>query len=208
MQFAQDTWMEERSSWRAVIQLNLVRSINSIVDLLSAELSANNTPTSSPHARPSTADVHHANGRALQFTEHHRLLRLRLTPLKNVQVDLERRLGAVSEEVKPGPITEAFTEALPLPPRVPEAYVQSRDGWRSALAKIRSGRRSDDESVRVAENRARRDAENAEVIAGCLDDMRALWEDPVVRDLLRREGMTMEAAPGLCMLALPYAHPS
>ncbi|KAI0027725.1 G-alpha-domain-containing protein [Vararia minispora EC-137] len=199
MQFAQDTWTEERSSWRAVIQLNLVRSINYILDLLSNELSQQ-SPTQSPTPRPSTADVHRSrtNGSSLpplRFTEQHRLIRLRLTPLKNVQNDLEHRLGAVSQEAKPGPQTEAFTEALPLPPRSSEAYVQSRDGWRSALAKIRN-RRADDESAKAADARARKDAELAEVIAGCAEDMRALWEDPVVREMLKREGVHMEHSPG------------
>jgi guanine nucleotide-binding protein alpha-1 subunit len=205
LQFAKETWLEERNAWKAVIQLNLVRSINSIVELLSNELAQRpSSPTSSQSGRPGTADKYglHSNGASspplFDFTEQHRVLRLRLAPLKNVQTDLERRIGAVSEEVKPGPVSEAFTEALPLPPQltVREAYVQSRDGWRSALAKMRP-RQSHEESTRLSEQRARLDAEVTEVMAGCAEDMKTLWEDRVVRDLLKRKKIRMEDAPGL-----------
>jgi len=208
MQFARDTWLEERSSWRAVIRLNLVRSINHILDLLANELALRQSPSQSPGRLATTSAATPYQGRSNgdhsqpKFNEHHRVLRLRLTPLKNVERDLERRLGAISQEVSPGPQSEAFTEALPLPPRSSEAYVQSRDGWRSALAKIRP-RRPDDENSRAAETRARKDAELAEVISGCAEDMRALWEDPAVRELLKREDVRMEHSPGLCVHCLP-----
>ncbi|KAF7798126.1 hypothetical protein EIP86_009341 [Pleurotus ostreatoroseus] len=44
---APEAWLAERASWRIVIQLNLVRAVNTILDIVSAELSE---PASDPHA--------------------------------------------------------------------------------------------------------------------------------------------------------------
>ncbi|KAJ8469127.1 hypothetical protein ONZ51_g9200 [Trametes cubensis] len=43
--YCQDQWEAERASWRMVIQLNLVRGINSILDLLAEEMAGGPTPT-------------------------------------------------------------------------------------------------------------------------------------------------------------------
>jgi hypothetical protein len=84
MQYARETWLEERSSWRAIIQLNLIRSIVTLLDFLGDALSG---PTfDSPSAL------------GMLLTEKHRLLRLRLAPLRGVQQDLQRRLGAAAVE--------------------------------------------------------------------------------------------------------------
>ena len=39
--------------------------------------------------------------------------------------------------------------------------------------------------------------EVAEVLAGLGEDMKAVWEDGVVREMLRRRKVRMEEAPGL-----------
>lgn len=44
---APDLWLAERTSWRIVIQLNLVRAVNTILDIVSAELA---DPLSDPRA--------------------------------------------------------------------------------------------------------------------------------------------------------------
>ncbi|KAI0312036.1 G-alpha-domain-containing protein [Amylostereum chailletii] len=199
MKYAADAWQEERLSWRAVIQLNLIRSITLIVDLLNDAI-ATSTPSgsgpSSPISSPRIVPVDlPARGPAhgLEFTEHHRILRLRLTPLKNVQKDLERRLGSASEEVTSN-TSEAFTEALPIVPQ--EFYVRSRDGWRSALERFKPRHSIEVEDNRAAEARSRKDAEVSEVIAGCAEDMQTLWDDPLVKELLKRKKLRMEEAPG------------
>ena len=35
------------------------------------------------------------------------------------------------------------------------------------------------------------------------EDMKAIWEDPTVRDMLIRKGIRMETTPGLCVHPLP-----
>ena len=188
MQYARETWLEERSSWRAIIQLNLIRSIVTLLDFLGDALSG---PTSdSPSAL------------GMLLTEKHRLLRLRLAPLRGVQQDLQRRLGAgaVEETYNPGP-----GGVLPRPS---EFAVRSHDGWRSALERFRARPQEAQESARAAEARMRKAAEVTGVVVGCAEDMKALWEDHTVREMLRRRKFRMEEEPGLCVLPSPPSPPS
>ena len=177
MQYARETWHEERSSWRAIIQLNLIRSIVNLLDLLGDSL------TGSALDSPS-----------VPLTEKHRLLRLRLVPLRGVQQDLQRRLGAASveESYNPGP-----GGVLPRPS---EFAVRSHDGWRSALERFRARPQEAQESARAADARMRKAAEVTEVVVGCAEDMKALWEDNAVQEMLRRKRVRMEEEPGLCVL--------
>ncbi|KAH9993429.1 guanine nucleotide binding protein, alpha subunit [Russula vinacea] len=174
LQYARETWLEERSSWRAIIQLNLIRSIVTLLDLISEAL-ANTSPfdTSPP-----------------PLTERHRLLRLRLAPLRGVQQDLQRRLGAaaVEESSDPGP-----GGVLPRPS---EFAIRSRDGWRSALERFRTRPQDAQENARAADARVRKAAEVTGVVVGCAEDMKALWEDSAVQEMLRRKKIRMEEEPG------------
>ncbi|EEB99581.1 hypothetical protein MPER_00716, partial [Moniliophthora perniciosa FA553] len=40
------------------------------------------------------------------------------------------------------------------------------------------------------------DDEISEVIAGCRDDMKAIWEDSTIREMLNRSKSRMEDSPG------------
>ncbi|KAH9017575.1 guanine nucleotide binding protein, alpha subunit [Lactarius hengduanensis] len=176
MQYARETWLEERSSWRAIIQLNLIRSIVTVLDLLGDALVG--PALDSPSAL------------SMPLTEKHRLLRLRLAPLRGVQQDLQRRLGAaaIEESYNPGP-----GGVLPRPS---EFAVRSHDGWRSALERFRARPQEAQESARAADARVRKAAEVTEVVVGCAEDMKALWEDHAVREMLRRKKIRMEEEPG------------
>ncbi|KAH9957824.1 guanine nucleotide binding protein, alpha subunit [Russula dissimulans] len=173
LQYARETWLEERSSWRAIIQLNLIRSIVAVLNLVGDALTNPSFETS-----------------PFPLTEKHRLLHLRLTPLRGVQQDLQRRLGAAAVEETSSP---GYNSALP---RLSEFAVRSRDGWRSALELFRTRPQDLQETARAADARARKAAEVTEVVVGCAEDMKALWEDNVVRDMLRRKKIRMEEEPG------------
>ena len=115
--FAPKAWKAERESWRAVVQLNLIRSINNILDILSQEMAkAPNatSPVTSPFVRPatSTSSGHGHNGAIessptsdspisppIQFSHTHALLKLRLAPLRRVEADLKQLIGAASDEI-------------------------------------------------------------------------------------------------------------
>ena len=62
-----------------------------------------------------------------------------------------------------------------------------RDGHGRHASEGKGGRRSKEVQMR----------ETADILAGCAEDMQAVWEDPLVRQLLVHKGVRMEATPGL-----------
>ena len=110
-----------------VIQLNLVRNINTILDILSEEMAGGSgaAPGAAPPAGDSDAsddDEPPPLARSFSpapgtFSGKHRLLKLRLAPLRTVQHDLELRIGIqagsdVSDHIVPAsppgsPVEEA-----------------------------------------------------------------------------------------------------
>ncbi|KAI5119021.1 hypothetical protein M0805_001880 [Coniferiporia weirii] len=193
--YARKAWQEERASWRAVIQLNLLRSVNLILDLLQHEMTGANAylddddddEENTPQPQPPR----------LAFTEAHKLLKLRLTPLRRVQADLERRLGSGAEEPIPVP-PGVSTSAAPFDGfsgRPQEFYVRSSTGWKSALDKLRNSSGSREEAL-GRERREREAEESTAIIAGCREDMYALWTDSVVRQMLDRRKQRLEDSAG------------
>ncbi|KAF7297279.1 hypothetical protein MIND_00961100 [Mycena indigotica] len=238
MLYCRRQWAEERTSWRCVILLNLVRNVNEILDLLGREMLAAQTaglpPASSSHPNVKPLGISTSNADSpdssplssdeegeviaevrrtsiglgprnsqspqLRFKDTHRLLRLRLAPLRRVQADLETRLGAAATEL----YTTNTTSAAPFDPSTSgpkergknhtEFSINSRNGWKTALEKFRAIRRSGEENVR----RGVRDLEDEvlSVLAGCRDDIRALWEDRVVREMMARRKARIEDSAG------------
>lgn len=194
MTYARKAWQEEHSAWRSVIQLNLCRTVNFILDILTEEMAFEgalstpspgdlvaNTPVPSagPSAAPDTLQApeievveREGNGAAakspellaspvaspnslstprtphsgdahgspallpkLLFGEKHKLLKLKLGPLRRVQRDLEVRLGAGAEEPSPALAGAAMTDAAP--------FGMSAEGSGPAGAGRGGGSRSD-----------------------------------------------------------------
>lgn len=128
--YDQAQWLREKASWRAVIQLNLIRSIGIILDALQAEstdepispsilsrysnddteydditgsrkpLPRSSTPTSEFVLRPRSSRNIYEGQNRIPVTDKHENLRLRLAPLNSVEADLKRVLGVGTEEVR------------------------------------------------------------------------------------------------------------
>ncbi|KAH9930402.1 G-alpha-domain-containing protein [Epithele typhae] len=214
--FAPKAWHAERTSWRAVIQLNLVRSINQIIDLLSQNMTKSPTgptsPSATPFSRPPNDIVpdpsFSPDGPPLHFTPNHSLLKLRLAPLRQVEADLKMLIGAATDELDdiPGsPLGQAndTLAAAPFDPaasgtarrRPAEYYVRANAAWRDVL-KSASGRRGEESGTERTGLPTERLESAKEIIASCAEDMLALWADCAVRELLRRRRIKMELAPG------------
>jgi guanine nucleotide-binding protein alpha-1 subunit len=225
--------MEERASWRAVVQLNLVRNVTTILAVISAELdrqAASSSPASPSRGLvplPIVDDDSDAGLPSIELSEKHKLLRLRLAPLKGLQRELEEKLGASSiESPYHGPIRDVYDDddphtaaaALVLRPgavvdegvtskayaaKMPQNdfFVRGTNGWKSALDKIGRTKKG---SVSQSASEKERD-EATELLVTCRDDMKALWTDQTVRDLLKRREVRMDDAPGLYVVSF-YAH--
>lgn len=146
----------------------------------------------------------------LKFTEKHRLLKTRLAPLAIVQHSLETDLGSATLDPNPISTTGAapFDEPIHSSRRpLQEFSINSSNGWKTALEKFRTLRSApvartdsiinDSSSVAVTSQKVK-DTEDdiAEIIASCRDDIKSLWEDDIVREMLVRRKVRLEDGPG------------
>lgn len=192
--YSRKAWAEELVSWRIVIQWNLLRNVHTILDILATEMSeasAGAAPSYAPQQQETSDDDSIAptpnkrtNREPLHFTEKHKLLKLQLVPLRAVQRDLEERLGASTQEEDETTVHRK--------PRSHEAFVRSNSGWKSTFL---PGRQSSD-SHSSRRNREEELRNATEIIASCAEDMKTLWTDPLVQEMLRRRRLKMEEQPG------------
>jgi hypothetical protein len=227
MMYAGPAWKAERASWRSVVQLNLVRSINLILDILAKHLSKRSphpsthglssaylpSPVSpSDHAlsplRKSTLQLAATSSEAsdddqLNFTDTHRALRLKLAPLRHIEADLCGLLGIpVSEPTDTSsPLTpQSPGDALPTSSSSPSKKEAAVRSWKNALVGGGSG------TVRLRNPRgarqhivSREDEADAasDMLAMCRDDIAALWNDEVIQKMLDRANIHLQHLPGL-----------
>ncbi|KAH7882786.1 guanine nucleotide binding protein, alpha subunit [Phlebopus sp. FC_14] len=189
-------WAEQRGCWRAVIYLNLTRNVIHLLDLLVREMS----PSDSRRPGTAASTFSDSEGEAAthspvyRFTDKHRLLKLRLAPLRRVKADLEKKLGPGSREI----YSTAANSAMPIdsaehPPC--EIGIHSTNGWKSVLDKLRPAQKDDS---RPDHSHKRKEEENevTDVLVGCKEDMKSIWEDPVVQQILAHRRAKIEECAG------------
>lgn len=135
----------------------------------------------------------------LRFKEKHRLLKQRLGPLGGIQTDLERKLGAASTELYTANVDVAapFDQAANRR-ALQEFSINSTNGWKTALDKFRTLRSARPENGPGSIHKLKDPEDDiTEVIAECKDDIKALWEDPTVNEMLNRRKVRIEDTPGL-----------
>ncbi|KAG5644026.1 hypothetical protein DXG03_009241 [Asterophora parasitica] len=189
MRYSRDDWEKERNGWRAVVQLNIVRSITTILSVMESEL---NGDSSAQSDEEEATLVQPDESNDTRFTERHQLLMIRLAPLRGVEAELKRRLGAGSEPVHPtlhmsATPFEAENDAVVsnLRRASPEFAVRS---WRDVL---------DPEGRPLHTENTPADLDSvSDIIAGCKDDMKALWDDRCVRAALRRRKLRLPDSAG------------
>jgi guanine nucleotide-binding protein subunit alpha len=175
MQYARDAWDQERTGWRAVVQLNIIRSIILILDIIDQEMSGN-VPLEDDECPRRFSDPD-----ADVFTDKHRLLMIRLAPLRGLEAELKRHLGAGAEPVHPSlPLAPTpFDDPVPPPSskRGGEFFVRS---WTDAV---------DANSLHDIDS-------STITLMSCKDDMQALWTDPAVQVALDRRKVRLADTAG------------
>lgn len=167
LKYAPEAWAKERASWRAVIQLNLTRSINVVAKYFTQEQQPETTVVLEEDDEQDTA-LPNGNGSHTSIQTpppavSDELLSLidRLKVLRDVQETLQRRLGAGS--------SEDYTRAQ-------EFFVRSAAEWKTALSKMTSSSNSPQEAAAD---------DTAVMISDHLEDMKAFWTNPLVKEIVR-----------------------
>ncbi|KAJ7124991.1 guanine nucleotide-binding protein alpha-4 subunit [Mycena epipterygia] len=170
----------ERPSWRAVVHLNVVRSIRLIINALAEAEAAASAPTPPGPDDP----VYPALSPELLT------LKMRLLPLQQVE---EALLGKLSPEGKTlSPLTN-----LPDSTRggdVPEVYINSTTPWKGAFSRLMNNVRSSVDGPEVNEPQDSRDAR--QLLHACSEDMIRLWNDPTVKTVLKVHRLRLEDMAG------------
>lgn len=211
MTYARKEWIEERAAWRTVIFLNLIRNVNVILSHLTNEMS--DIPCD---ADPSQEDLHAPlpprTLSRLKFKQKHHQLLDRLSKLADIQRNLEQKLGLASFELHSTSINTAApfdhtTSSSSSTGRTAshEFAVNSSNGWKSALDRFRTIRNKSprhqvdngsDAGLSPVTDYDPAD-ETASALASCREDIKALWEDDIVSEVLNRRKVRLESAPGL-----------
>ncbi|KAK7685365.1 hypothetical protein QCA50_011730 [Cerrena zonata] len=236
MAYAYDAFVEERTAWKTVIRLNLVRSVVIILDAVQQRFSRSSSPTRRSRSSSlfHTESVKHSSSYdtiPAFTTELNRCLD-NLTPLRDTKALLERRLGASLDSSSP----EEIGHDRGSNPRRPEEFsINSRVGWRAALDRVKPRRRmSESGTLMYTQNhqirKRSRPSTSSEATTGTtqtstdLDecgtalshlahDIQSVWTDPLIQTILNREGICLEEGPGFFLddvrrIASPHYTPT
>ena len=222
LEYAHQAWLDERASWRSVIYLNLIRSVNNILDILTKEMSRENPTDRPPSPVPAHPLVSSQSSLEtetdfsddetlvvqplLPFTDKHKVLKLRLAPLREVQTDLERQIGAGASEPPDLSTYYRFTDAAPFVgaealaarsrnPRQPnEFFVRSDCGWKETLSRLHPRLSMAPDHPNPIDRKRRA---VVDIVAGCGEAIESLWTDEVVQAALKRRRIRLEEESGL-----------
>ncbi|KAG7449581.1 G-alpha-domain-containing protein [Guyanagaster necrorhizus] len=195
---------QERASWRAVVQLNVARSIRIILDIMS-QAHAQQTQKQHPVASSSMSSFESLQRPDVVYptlTAEHLKLKMRLKPLLQVEEALLRRLS-------PGNTAEFEATQLTVPTSLPypdrnykEPSVNSAVHWKGAFGRL----------LTPNEQRTSFDSEQGIdfddpkdpglVLHNCREDMDHLWNDPTVKELLKVHKLRLEDLSGFFLDSL------
>ena len=228
MRYAREAWDDKRASWRAVIQLNIIRSIILIIETLQAEIDGEAVPVTQasniPNLGPSTknlltinsgivpsnldkqSDFSQANALShsklsIILNTNHKLLKLRLAPLRRVEADLELRLGEAAAEEQDGLADEYGPLGFAPKQRREFGVRKLTEALEKVSLRLENG--ISNSSTEVGNPLSEKNSpehkvdEPTEVLAGCLDDMKALWNDRAVRVVLKKRRVLSKETAGL-----------
>ncbi|KAJ7618804.1 guanine nucleotide binding protein, alpha subunit [Roridomyces roridus] len=175
------TFHAERVSWRAIIQLNVIRSFRVILDAIAFAANSPDRPFSAESTASSSRnprDVPHPSAEVLE-------LHARLLPLLQIEDILVKRL---SSPVSDGRM--ATTSRLS-GPRGKEVAVNSAAGWKNAFVGQTTWGHSTDGFGNW------NDPEDpGPVLHASSMDMRRLWAHPIVRAILDARDVRLQESSG------------
>lgn len=175
--------------------MNLVRSIRTILDTLS-----------DPRRPPIDSGGDESDDESLAFPREIELLKMRLLPLRHIESLLIAKLVPPNEEEAThlghrghsnGSISSGSDRSF----QPQEVFVRpTGNSWKGVLA--RGVSRMNGRPMSAGTTGLETKDEPQEVLNTCRRDIAALWNDPFVREILRRRKIRLEEFPGLYEILL------
>ncbi|KAJ7717013.1 guanine nucleotide binding protein, alpha subunit [Mycena metata] len=180
-----EAFRAERASWRAIIQLNVIRSFRTILDALAVAANTVDLPPDPQSASPRDS---------IRLDADILGLRTRLLPLLQIEDVLRRRMAMPELDSDQGRPATPPTPTTPFRRRAgKEIAVNSTATWKTAFMRDPSGRESfstqdvvdwddpNDPGVALHERG---------------EDMRRLWAHPTVGTILEDQGIRLQESAG------------
>ncbi|KAI0827094.1 guanine nucleotide binding protein, alpha subunit [Trametes gibbosa] len=182
IQFAPSALRAESEAWRVVIQLNLVRTVNFILDVLTRPPTAAPAKAPTGDTSPTTSAFSNRLSATPQPNSDLRRFKLALSPLRQVEMILAKHLSVddiAAASAHPNPIEGPSREL-----RATEVTIRGGRRW---TALVRPNQKSEEQRTRYAEGRAE-DIENARhVLDACRDDVIAMCTNQAILGALKEE---------------------
>ncbi|KAJ7910675.1 guanine nucleotide binding protein, alpha subunit [Mycena leptocephala] len=186
----------ERASWRAIVQLNVVRSIHVILDVITRAQKRAAGPAVAPSA--STADLDETSAPDSPIVDNDlATLKLRLSPLIRVEEVLMQRLIPSGPDRSDGARLAQLTN-VPYAERPRavnrEVAVNSANQWKDVFKRLVGGDSESFDSERAVDWEDPSDP--GVVLYQLAEDMKALWNNATVQALLVRQNLRLQEAAG------------
>ncbi|KAK7042953.1 hypothetical protein VNI00_008690 [Paramarasmius palmivorus] len=197
LHFSPKAFNDQAELWRPIIHLNLVRSVNFILNILVPPRSGTTSP-------PLTA----------QIDDTLRRLCFSLTPLKQVEEALTKRITGSSTVLPTAPDNYDYRDTVIDPTHVKQYQWQPYHPTRAAEIAVRSGhnswkslltskfKRHSHDSQETNLNKSY-DVQNRRIISACSKDIEALWKHPTVQSKLMEEEVYLRDQPGFFLEDVP-----
>ncbi|EPQ53009.1 G-protein alpha subunit [Gloeophyllum trabeum ATCC 11539] len=182
--FTPNHFRSERPIWRMVIQLNLIRSLARLLQVLQYEWDSD-VPSSpvSPVRITSRSPPNRSSSGPL--TDEHRRICKRLSPLVAMESELTKQL---------------LPETLSLNRPMRDVCVRAGSAWKGILNKVATFEppplRPGSRGGRPGSSDGRHRSDPTAVLVACKDDVIGLWQDKAVQLVLRKHGVRLEEMPG------------
>ncbi|KAF7307491.1 hypothetical protein MIND_00543600 [Mycena indigotica] len=170
----------ERGSWRAIIQLNVVRSVHIVLDAI--------TRAQNPHDRPPSERSSISSQDSFRIDAELLALKMRLVSLLDVEKLLMKRLS-VPGEVEP---TERPMTSLSRRHQPKEIAVNSSVAWQGAFRRNGAATSNDGDNMIDWDD----PDDPGVVLHSCRDDLKRLWEHPTVQAILDKQCIRLQESAG------------
>ncbi|KAF8496980.1 guanine nucleotide binding protein, alpha subunit [Gautieria morchelliformis] len=191
LHYTPQAFREEKILWRAVIQLNLVRSILTVLEALK-------DAQSESLARPVEPADDSSDDDPLFFSDDFEIIKARLDPLRHVEEILIAKVAPGDENDAPVDEQALYNGGGIHPPKQAHGKKRQQEvAVSSSVVALLKGRGAPGRPRTSHDAQSFEEWDEAtEVICHCREEMMALWEDPTVREVLKRRKVRVEESPG------------